>query len=78
MSGPGSGLKIVQADPLPFVECPRCGFPLNTHYEKQFLDDVQRTVVYVACSCCMWAERWGNLKIHQEEIEDGPRKAATG
>jgi len=79
MSGPGSGaLKIVQADPVAYVECPRCGFPLSVYFSMQSFADGKITVVYAACGSCMWTERWGNLKIHQEGIEDGVRKAATG
>ena len=80
MSGIGSGgLKIVQAEPVAFVECPRCEFPLNTCFSEKLLNDGKATVVYVACSRCLWAERWGELKIHQEgESEDGARKTATG
>jgi RNase P subunit RPR2 len=79
MSGLGrGGLKIVQADPVSFVACPQCSFPLNTYFSRQRHTDGQRMIVYVACSSCMWAEHWGELKIHQEGIGDGDRKAATG
>ena len=80
MSGIGSGgLKIVPADPVSFVECPRCGHPLNTYFSTQHFSDGKRTIVHVACASCMWAERWGDLKIHQEgESEDGARNIAIG
>jgi RNase P subunit RPR2 len=79
MSGLGSGgLMIVQADPVSFVACPQCSFPLNTYFSTQHHVDGKKMIVYVACSSCMWAERWGELKIRQEGIEDGARKAATG
>jgi hypothetical protein len=79
MGGTGSGgLKNVQAEPVAFVECPQCGFPLNTCFSEKHLADGNMTVVFVACSRCMWAERWGELKIQKEVLEDGARKSAVG
>ena len=77
MPGSGNGgLKMVQGDPVSYLECPRCSFPLNTCFSEKHLNDGKATVCYVACSRCMWAERWGELKKHQEGIDDARRSAA--
>lgn len=64
-------LHHVQADPVPYLECPKCRFPLSMSFFNAGFR-IERIIVTIACGNCCWSENWGELK--KREVNDGSGK----